>query len=184
MKYPNDVRQVEDYSRLTRDVIPKLFTTLRETVADQQGEFVLQVGDLVEGLCGTEERAVRKNRDAIAMIRDTQLGVPFLFAKGNHDITGPGAPEAFRSVFHPFIAERCSVLDRGAKTSKACCSFRHAETLFCCFDAYDKESLNVAVHRFSKGKGQEPTGFAHDGLSPQSAWPVRPHCWSDRWRAW
>src|ERR1044071_8265552 len=62
---PDDVRQVQDYSVITRDVTPKLFTKVRESISDsrQPGQrnvqFVLQVGDLVEGLCGTEALAAK-----------------------------------------------------------------------------------------------------------------------------
>src|SRR5688572_33241693 len=58
---PNDIRQIENYSRISREVTPALFRTVRETIAElnrtstTRVAFVLQAGDIVEGLCGSEE---------------------------------------------------------------------------------------------------------------------------------
>ena len=73
---PNDVRQIEGYCRNTREVTPQLFATVKNTIADlnlnpaTRVPFVVQVGDLVEGLCGSEELARRHNADALTMVRD------------------------------------------------------------------------------------------------------------------
>ena len=63
--HPNDLSQIKNYSRITAEVMPKLFATVRETVAElnrtpaTRVAFVLQAGDLVEGLCGNEELSTR-----------------------------------------------------------------------------------------------------------------------------
>ena len=144
---PNDIRQVEDYSRITHDILPHLFSTLRNTIKDLNSRgtapvaFVLQVGDLVEGLCGNENLALQQNSEALAFIREAKLDVPFLFTKGNHDITGDGAKEAFQAAFYPFLQEGSASVDPSTKLTKACFAFRRGDALFCCFDAYDRESL-------------------------------------------
>ena len=112
---PDDLRQVREYSSLTTDTVPRLFASVRETIADLNGSpdttvpFAVQVGDLVEGLCGSAEQARQLDAAALAFVREARLGVPFLFTKGNHDITGPGAADAFKSVFHPFLGEQAAV---------------------------------------------------------------------------
>jgi 3',5'-cyclic AMP phosphodiesterase CpdA len=117
---PNDVRQIEGYCRNTREVTPRLFATVRATVADLNRDpatrvaAIVQAGDLVEGLCGSEALAVRHHEDAVAFVREARLGAPFLFTKGNHDITGPGAPAAYAQVFHPFLGTEARALDPGA----------------------------------------------------------------------
>ena len=163
---PDDLRQVREYSRLTSEVLPALFGRLREQVAavkhsDSPVSFAVQIGDLVEGLCGNEELATRQNREALEFI--STLGVPFLFSKGNHDVTGPGAPEAFKTVFHPFLSEQSAAVNnalspaasepaarpdspaqplRGpGRLASARYTIQHGQALFCFFDAYDKESL-------------------------------------------
>jgi hypothetical protein len=141
---PNDVSQIRNYSRITREVTPRLLARVRETVAElnrtaaTRVAFVLQVGDLVEGLCGSEERSVRQNREALAFVQGAQLGAPLLFAKGNHDITGPGAVAAFGTVFHPFLTAQVRAV---APHSEAVASARYAvdagNAQFVFFDAYE-----------------------------------------------
>src|SRR3954467_12317542 len=61
-EHPGDVSQVQNYSRITRELTPQLFARVRESLAELNQAmthvpFVLQLGDLLEGLCGTEELA-------------------------------------------------------------------------------------------------------------------------------
>ena len=166
---PNDVRQIENYSRITRDVMPALFATVRQTVSElnrtpaTRVAFILQAGDLVEGLCGNEELAVRHNTEALEFVRDAQLGAPFLFTKGNHDVTGPGAVSAFGTVFHPFLTREARAVDAAATEVKSGSYALHCgNAQFAFFDAYESgrslewfealvarrtaEHLFVAVH--------------------------------------
>ncbi len=141
---PNDVSQIKNYSRITAEVTPRLLATVRATIADLNRDpatrvaFVLQAGDLVEGLCGSEELSVRQNTEALGFIRDAQLGVPLLFTKGNHDITGPGAIAAFASVFHPFLAEQArAIAPMSEAVTGANFSVERGGAQFVFFDAYD-----------------------------------------------
>jgi hypothetical protein len=146
---PHDVSQIENYSRITRDLSPRLFQALRETIAElgptaaAPVTFALQAGDLVEGLCGHEELSTRQNTEALEFIRDSRLGVPLVFIKGNHDITGPGAAAAFRNVFHPFLTTQVQAISpTAAPVTSARYSFERGNALFACFDAYEPvESL-------------------------------------------
>jgi hypothetical protein len=145
--HPGDLSQIKNYSRITDDITPRLFATVRETVAHlhrsgQKPAFVLQVGDLVEGLCGNPELATRQNHEALAFVRDARLGAPFLFTKGNHDVTGDGAVEAYRSVFHPFLtAEARQISSHAAEVKRGFYDLETGNAHFAFFDAYDTESL-------------------------------------------
>jgi hypothetical protein len=148
-KHPNDLSQIKNYSRLTAETMPRLFAALRDTITDlnrtpaTRVACVLQVGDLVEGLCGSEELATRQNTEALAFVRDAQLGVPFVFTKGNHDITGDGAPAAFASVFHPFLTEQARALTPTTEEIRSArYTVRTGQAEFAFFDAYDRESLD------------------------------------------
>lgn len=139
---PDSVRQSENYSRLTRDIMPKLFATVREVAAERNAAFVLQVGDLVEGVCGSDELAAQQDREALAFSTSAGLGVPFLFAKGNHDVTGPGSADCFQRIFHPFLtAEQRKLSPAAAEVKAGHYTLTHGNAQFAFFDAYDAESL-------------------------------------------
>jgi hypothetical protein len=144
---PDDLRQVREYSALAADTLPRLFASVRATIGDLNAApetrvpFTLQVGDLVEGLCGTAEQTQQLDAAALSFVREARLGVPFFFTKGNHDITGPGAADAFKSVFHPFLGEQAAVFGGAGRLTAARYRIEYGNALFCFFDAYDKESL-------------------------------------------
>src|SRR4051812_35540105 len=56
-KHQGDIKQIRNYSRITSDIMPALFSRVRDVIASERAAFVLQIGDLVEGLCGSEELA-------------------------------------------------------------------------------------------------------------------------------
>jgi len=170
---PADLSQIRNYTRITADITPRLFATVRETISDLKQStvppaFVLQVGDLVEGLCGTEELATRQNQEAAAFVGDAKLGAPFLFTKGNHDVTGDGATAAFKTIFHPFMAKELSALGDG-KLSKANYAFSHSGAMFCCFDAYDKESLDWLEAALAKRTARHCFVVIHPPVVPYGA---------------
>lgn len=142
--HPGDLSQIRNYSRVTREITPRLFETVRATVSRLNQDpgtrvaFVLQAGDLVEGLCGNAELAGRQNAEAVAFIRESRLGAPFLFTKGNHDITGDGAREAFAGVFHPFLTDQVRALAPAApEVRNARYTVEVGRSQFAFFDAYD-----------------------------------------------
>lgn len=141
---PNILSSIPGFCQKTERILPPLFRTVRATVTelnqnpDTQVAFVLQVGDVVQGACGSEELATRQNSDALKFIREAQLGAPFIFTKGNHDVSGAGAHEAFASVFHPFLTEQTRALAGGADPVKSGrYTVDHGNAQFVFFDAYD-----------------------------------------------
>ncbi|RYG67491.1 metallophosphoesterase [bacterium] len=145
---PNDLRQIENYSRITTEMHPRLFAEVKETVAAirQKGTsvpFVLHAGDLVEGLCGTPALAKTQSEEALAFTQNARLDTPFLFCKGNHDITGPGATEAYNSVFLPFLGEQRRQVTQNSNLTdpQPYFSFEIGQSFFAFFDAYDDASL-------------------------------------------
>ena len=172
---PDDVRQILEYSRLRAEILPRLFTTVREAIGAAQAApetrvaFAAHVGDLVEGLCGSESRAVQQDTEAIQFIRGASLGVPFLLTKGNHDITGPGAASAFKSVVHPFLDEQRGLLGASGKLTAARYSFQQGDALFCFFDAYDKESLGWLEAALSQRTARHCFVVLHPPVVPYGA---------------
>lgn len=141
-----DLSQIQNYTKLTAEVMPQMFATVKARIAALRHSgappaFVLQVGDLVQGLCGSDELAALQNREAVEFIAQADLGVPFLFTKGNHDITGDGAADAFKQVLQPFMQRQARMIDGKSAHSAANYTTRFGETQFAFFDAYDKTSL-------------------------------------------
>ncbi len=137
-----DLSQIRNYSRITADITPQLFATVRESVAESKAAFVLQVGDLVEGLCGNEQLAARQDSEALAFVESMKPGVPFVFTKGNHDVTGDGATEAFKEMFLPFLSKQTERFNASGKLTSANYTIEHGGALFCFFDAYDPLSFD------------------------------------------
>ncbi len=167
----NDIRQVENYSRITAEITPKLFDRVRKTVATLPGTpFVLQLGDLVEGLCGTPALARKHCEDALAMVHEARFGAPMLFVKGNHDITGPGANEAFDEVLKPSNKHPGLARAQGANYTVDVGTSR-----FVFFDAYRADEALEWLPGALKGRGQD-SGATFFVIHP----PVVPYtgrCW-------
>lgn len=138
---PNDIRQIDGYVASTRDHMPRLFEKIRGIIAKAPAPIagIIQIGDFVEGLCGSYALQSLQNRDAIAFVESSKLGKPFLMTKGNHDITGPDADRAFDDVLLPWMAKQS-----GTSLSSANYTWTHGKDLYVFFDAYrpDMDWLN------------------------------------------
>src|SRR5262245_3947163 len=174
---PNDVRQVRNYSRITSEVTPQLFATLREIVAARSRnpgseiKFIAQTGDFVEGLCGTLQLARRHASDGVAFVREAKLGAPFLIAKGNHDITGPGAREAYDEVILPFLSEQLRQAKKlSGRLETGFYAFEQGNALMVFFDAYDHpRALDWLEVTLRKRTAQNVFFFSHPPVAPYGA---------------
>jgi hypothetical protein len=176
---PNDVRQVQNYSRLTADVWPATLARVQARATSSPNAssasvaFVAHIGDLVEGLCGTPALAEVQCQEAIASVRDARLGAPFLFCKGNHDITGPGAPEAFDRTLRPFLLAQAETVGPTAK----CFDVDHANVAIACgqdwflfFDAYDHpRALNWLERTLARRDARHVFVLVHPPVVPYGA---------------
>ncbi len=168
-EHSGDVAQVQNYSRITRDLTPKLFARVRESLAQlEQAKtrvpFVLQLGDLLEGLCGNEQLAARQAREGIDFVREAKFSAPLVMTKGNHDITGPGAVEAYRRVLLPFMSEAT-----GTKITEANFSRQRGGTLLAFYDAYDKNSLDWFAKTLAESKPERLVVAIHPPVVPYNA---------------
>lgn len=138
-KMPGDMRQIDDYVRITQDHTPGLLRRVQSAIESSDGriKMVIQGGDLTEGLCGTQELQELQFRDTLETIRHGLPGTPFLSVKGNHDITGPGAREAYDRVMLPWLSREC-----GQKVESASFHFSKGPDLFVFFDAYHNNSVD------------------------------------------
>ena len=136
-KYPHDIGQIENYSRVTRDNLPALMRASKAHANAIDARFFLQIGDFVEGLCGSKDLAFLQTRDLIRYVAQQNLGRPFLAIKGNHDITGVGAKDIFQEVVLPWQSRELKKPVTSANNVYLCNNARFL--LFDCFT--EKESL-------------------------------------------
>lgn len=106
---PGDIRQIEDYVRITENHTPGLLRRIQISIESSDGriKMIVQGGDLTEGLCGSRELQETHFKDALKCVRNYIPKTTFIAAKGNHDITGPGAREAFDSIMLHYAALCC-----------------------------------------------------------------------------
>ena len=137
--HPGDVSQVENYSRLTREVMPRLFDELRQINAGQGRPFpfVLQVGDLVEGLCGDAERAAIQCAGLDRPGAASGPRVAVLVHEGEPRHHRPGAEAAFERVLMPFLREQT-----GQDLRSSSYTVERGGALFVFVDAYDRQVLD------------------------------------------
>lgn len=134
--YPNDVRQIQNYCRVTEENTPSLFKSI-STVLKQQREAVfaiLQAGDFVEGLCGRYQLQSLQFEDAKTFVQEYFPHTLFLLTKGNHDITGPDADKAYQDTILPWLG---SQLQRNVPQSSY--TVNYGGDLFVFFDAYNPD---------------------------------------------
>lgn len=133
-KYPNDIVQVENYSRITRDHLPGLMQVAKAKATKLRADFYLQLGDFVEGLCGSEQLAQKQTNEFISFVAQQNLKRPFFVVKGNHDITGEGARETYAKTVLPWQSRELK-----KNTSAANVTFVHKNARFVIFDCYAAE---------------------------------------------
>ncbi len=136
---PGDIRQIEEYVASTERYAPGLLRRIQTAIESSDGriKMILQGGDLTEGLCGRRELQETQFKEARAFIRNYIPQTPFIAAKGNHDITGPGAREAFDGVMLPWLSDEC-----GKQIDSASFYFMKGPDLFVFFDAYHNNNLD------------------------------------------
>ena len=175
---PADVEQVDNYTRLTREVWPGTLSRLRAQIesgpstAGGPVALVAQLGDLIEGLCGMPALAERQAQDVVDDIRTARLDTPFLFCKGNHDITGPGAREAFERTLLPFVRREIDRSGRGLTCVEADGSnfaVSYGGDWFLLLDAYDRRAPEWLARTLAKRTARHVFVFLHPPVVPYGA---------------
>lgn len=164
--HPGDINQIKGYVENSEKYTPELLARVKKVVASSEVRvpFVLQLGDLTEGLCGSYDLAAKQISDVTGFIEQADLGAPFLMCKGNHDITGPGAAEAYDKVLVPWIGKQA-----GQKLTTAHFSALYKGDLFVFFDAY-KPNLDWLQKEFDRSpKARNTFVLLHPPVVPYNA---------------
>jgi hypothetical protein len=140
---PDDLRQVtKEYTVYTAMNWLDFMANLKKKAASHNPpvKAIVQLGDLSEGLAGNEEKAGQMAIHTMKAIDDVQLSVPWIIAKGNHDITGPGAQQAYLKVYIPMFRKQTG----NPGINSANYSFRYGNVQVTCLDPWDKEADMVS----------------------------------------
>ena len=163
---PNDIRQIEDYVRITEKHTPGLLRRIQTSIESSDGriKMIVQGGDLTEGLCGSRALQETQFKDVKEFIRNYIPDTPFIATKGNHDITGPGAKEAFDSVMLPWLSDEC-----GRQIDSASFYFMEGPDLFVFFDAYHNNDLDWLERTLSQNRQRYVFVVMHPPAVPYNA---------------
>lgn len=160
-----DVTQVNNYSRISRDNLPKLIAMAKDQGKNINADFYLQLGDFVEGLCGSEELATNQTNGFISLVKKQDLNRPFFVIKGNHDITGIGANETFKKVVLPWQTN-----EQKKELQTANSTFIHKKVRFILFDSYTPdESLTWLKGVLAENKEKTIIFCIHQPVVPFNA---------------
>ena len=169
---PDDVRQVKEYTRITKEIWPVFSKHLRQVAVNSNSKVkaVVQLGDISEGLAGSVEKADQMARGLVEGVEAVNMPVPWIIIKGNHDITGPGAVEAFDKHYISMFRKQ---LNRNDITS-ANYAHRIGENLFVAFDPWDKREdlLEVLEKNLSSSDAKFKFLLVHEPIIP-----INERCW-------
>jgi hypothetical protein len=172
-KKPDDLRQVtQEYAVYTRNNWDDFMKLLRNKVESSNPpvKAIIQLGDLSEGLAGSPGKAREMAGDAIKAIEDTKMQVPWILTKWNHDITGPGAPEAFNEIYMPAI--RKYTKNPGIKSANYSWTVNNVQIT--CVDPWDKSTniIEFLERELSGSKAAVKIVAIHEPVIP-----VTERCW-------
>ena len=172
-KKQDDLRQVtKEYTIYTRENWSDFMTTIKKRVENENPpvKAILQLGDLSEGLAGTEEKAGQMAFNVMKAIDSTHMPVPWILAKGNHDITGPGAVKAFQDYYVPMIRKQTN--NQGIKNANYLSSYDNVQIT--CIDPWDKDIDMVAFldKELSGSTAKYKFVMVHEPVIP-----VTERCW-------
>jgi UDP-2,3-diacylglucosamine pyrophosphatase LpxH len=131
---------------------------------------IIQLGDLSEGLAGSEQKADQMASNAMKAIEAVNMPVPWIITKGNHDVTGPGAVEAFQKFYVPMIRKQT----QNPEIKNASYSYTMGDVQITCLDPWDKNTDMVSFleNELSTSKAKFKFVAIHEPVIP-----VTERCW-------
>ena len=170
---PDDLRQVsEEYTVYTDNNWNDFMGVLQQKVQTVKPPIkaVIQLGDLSEGLAGSMEKARQMASNTMKAIDATQMPVPWIVAKGNHDVTGPGAVEAFHEYYVPMFRNQTG----NPEINNASYSYGYDNIQITCIDPWDKETDMIAF--LDKELSSSDAKFKFVAVH-EPVIPVTERCW-------
>jgi UDP-2,3-diacylglucosamine pyrophosphatase LpxH len=171
---PDDLRQVtKEYTVFTEKNWNDFMGILRQKVQSVKPSVkaLIQLGDLSEGLAGSEKKATQMATSVFKAVESAKLSVPWIIAKGNHDITGPGALEAFQEVYVSMFRKQTN----NPEIKNANYSYSFGDVQITCLDPWDKNANVVTFleKELSASKAKFNFVAIHEPVIP-----VTERCWN------
>ncbi len=170
---PDDLRQVtKEYTVYTKtnwndfaDILKKKAETLLPSL-----KAVIQLGDLSEGLAGSVQKAEQMASNAMKAVEAVNMPVPWILTKGNHDVTGPGAVDAFQKFYVPMIRKQIN----NPEIKNASYSYTVGDVQITCLDPWDKttDMVSFLEKELSSSKAKFKFVAVHEPVIP-----VTERCW-------
>ena len=120
-----------------RDRCPRLLKRAA-CLVDDNTRMVFQMGDLIQGDCGSGEVHRKMLDDVISSFKGAFGGLPFVTVVGNHDIRGVDAWEAY----HSYMPQRMSS-ELGKEISKTTFDFTIGDDAFIVIDFNDPDDAEI-----------------------------------------
>lgn len=169
---PDDVRQIKEYTSYTSKYWVSFMDVLKRKALSKEApaSLLIQLGDLSEGLAGSPEKAMQMASHAMEAVEKANMPVPWIIVKGNHDVTGPGAKEAFSEFYLPEIRKQTG----DKKIISANYSYRSGNVQVTCVDPRDNsvDIVNFLEKELSESKAAVKIVALHDPVIP-----VTERCW-------
>jgi hypothetical protein len=169
---PDDIRQIKEYTANTTNNWYDFMGVIRKatTSKNKTASVILQLGDLSEGLAGNPEKARQMASHTMEALENAKTGAPWILVKGNHDITGPGAPEAFMEYYIPMIRKQA----KNNEIKSANYSYSFGNVQITCLDPWDKsiDFVGFLDKELSGSKAAVKLVAIHEPVIP-----VTERCW-------
>lgn len=167
-----DLRQIEGYAKNSRTNWDAFIKTLKGVILGSEGQTkaILQLGDISEGLAG-DSKADQMAAGIVKTIEDTNMPVPWVITKGNHDVTsGTPAKEAFKTHYIPLFQRQLNNTD----IISANYSYRVGDCEFFVCDYYESSSEMLRWLKFAAAASTARYKFM---MVHEPVIPVTERCW-------
>jgi len=170
---PDNISQINTYSAITEANWDDFMTHLQGVVETNAPSIkaVIQLGDISQGLAGPS-KADQMAASVMEAVEQSGLGVPWILAKGNHDVTfAPDAKIAFNNNYLPMIRKQTG----DDSIQMANYSYRSGSVeIFVC-DYYERNSVDpIAWLDAAAQASTAPVKFA---VFHEPVIPVTERCW-------
>lgn len=132
---------------------------------------IIQCGDLSEGLAG-DSKADQMARNVMKAVDNSGIGVPWIIAKGNHDVTsGTPAKNAFNAHYIPMFRKQTG----NSSINSANYSYRNGDVEFFVCDYYERSTQDPISWLDDAAKASDAkVKFA---VFHEPVIPVTERCW-------